>query len=134
VSKMSFGKLTALALLVPCAPLFAHHGTAGSYDQNKVVKVQGVVKEFWWRNPHSALFVDGKDDAGKQATYALEMGSPQTLVKFGYNRTTFKPGDQVVISMHPSFSNPANGELLSGHFWVNGKELHSASAPANENY
>jgi hypothetical protein len=110
-----------LALVFPAAPLFAHHGTAGSYDQNKVVKVTGTVKEFRWRNPHSALFVTGKDVSGAELTYTLEMGSPNTLVKFGYTRDTFKPGDALIIDMHPSFTNPESGEALSREVTINGK-------------
>src|SRR5579863_7844820 len=122
MNKCHLSGLTALALLVPFAPVFAHHGTAGSYDQTKTLKITGVVKEFRWRNPHSALFVDAKDESGKMVTYALEMGSPQTLVKFGYTRTTFKPGDQLVVQIHPSFTNPTSGEALSRLVVINGKE------------
>ena len=40
--------------------------------------------------------------AGKEVTYALEMGSPNTLVRYGYVRTSIKPGDKV---LHPIFGN-----------------------------
>ena len=123
MSKSKLSVPTAFMLLVPATPLFAHHGTAGSYDQTKTVTVQGTVKEFWWRNPHSALFVNGADEAGKPVIYALEMGSPQTLVKIGYTRTTFKPGDKITMPMHPSFTNPVNGEALSRDVSVNGNKL-----------
>ena len=119
-------RLTALGLLLGAAPLFAHHGTAGSYDQNKVVKLNGTVKEFRWRNPHSALFVEAKDGAGKAQLYTLEMGSPNTLVKFGYTRETFKPGDSLVVEMHPSFTNPTSGEALSREVVVNGRSIKQA--------
>ena len=58
--------VAAMALIAP--PALAHHGTAGSYDSTKVVKVDGTVKEFRWRNPHSALFIVGKDTTGKVQT------------------------------------------------------------------
>jgi len=129
MSKFIVSGLVALGLWVPALPLSAHHGTAGSYDQNKTITVQGTVKEFWWRNPHSALFLDANDESGKPVTYALEMGSPQTLVKFGYTRTTFKPGDKVTMPMHPSFTNPVNGEALSRNVTVNGNKLKDAGGP-----
>jgi hypothetical protein len=129
MNKTTLFGLAALGLVIPATPLLAHHGTAGSYDQNKTVTVQGTVKEFWWRNPHSALFVDAKDESGKDVTYALEMGSPQTLVKFGYTRTTFRPGDKVIMPMHPSFTNPVNGEALSRNVTVNGTKLKDAGGP-----
>jgi hypothetical protein len=121
--------LTVLVLMAPWGPLVAHHGTAGSYDDSKVVTIQGTVKEFRWRNPHSALFLVGKDESGKQVTYALEMGSPVTLVRLGYSRDTFKVGDQAVMDMHPSFTNPVNGYApTSLRAEVNGKVLRSGKS------
>jgi hypothetical protein len=104
-------------------PLFGHHGTAASYDQKKTVTFEGTVVEFLWRNPHSALFVKGKDASGKEVEYSVEMGSPGQLVKSGVRRDTFKPGDHVILEVHPSFTNPTSGEMLSGKANVNGKQL-----------
>lgn len=112
--------LVFAALALPA--VWAHHGTAASYDQKRNVKVKGVVKEFWWRNPHSALFIDGKDDAGKPVTYSIEMGSPNVMAKSGFRRDSFKPGDEVVVDMHPSFTNPSSGECLTCAVWINGVE------------
>jgi hypothetical protein len=116
--------LAAIALLGVSGALFAHHGTAGSYDHNKVVTVTGVVKEFRWRNPHSALFLAGKDEGGREVTYALEMSSPNSAVKRGFTKNTMKPGDQVVIQMYPSFTNPVNGVTVTdAAIRINGKEF-----------
>lgn len=120
--------LTALGVSVP---LFAHHGSAVSYDQNKAVKITGTVKDFLWRNPHSALFVDGKDKAGNAVTWSIEMGSPATLVKLGYTRNTLKAGDHVELEIHPSFTNPSSGEALSRGLVINGKELRSSGSEGN---
>src|ERR1700744_1729447 len=111
----------ALGVLLSVVPLFGHHGTGASYDQKKWVKVDGTVTEFIWRNPHSSLFIDAKDEAGMPANYSIELGSPGQMVKQGYTRTTFKPGDHVVIEVHPSFSNPTSGECLGCKIMVNGK-------------
>lgn len=120
----------ALSLLTFSAPLFAHHGTAGSYDQNKVVTVTGVVKEFRWRNPHCALFIVAKDASGKEELYTLEMGSPNTLVNSGLSRKMIKPGDEVVIKMHPGFANPTSGESLAREgFTLNGKHISAPERP-----
>ena len=129
MSKWKFPGLAGLALLIHSVPLFAHHGTAGSYDQNKVVKIKGTVKEFRWRNPHSALFIDAKDEAGKMVTYSLEMGSPNTLAKRGWTRDIFKAGDEMVMEMHPSFTNPTSGEAMSREIQLNGKTLKSGDQP-----
>jgi hypothetical protein len=131
--KVSANRSAAVVLLFAPVAVLAHHGTAGSYDQSKLFVVQGTVQEFRWRNPHSALFVLGKDAAGKDTTYVLEMGSPNTLVKMGYKRDTFKPGDKVMMDTHPSFTNPANLESLSSHkVLLNGKELQKRAAAGQD--
>jgi hypothetical protein len=123
--------IAALGLLIPAAPLYAHHGTAGYYDRDKIVSVQGTVREFWLRNPHSVLVVDTRDESGKVISYTLQMGSLQALTKLGYTRTTLKPGDKVTLPMHPSFANPVDGEALTGDVTVNGTKLKDASGPAS---
>ena len=115
--------LVALALLVSPVSLFAHHGTAGTYDQTKVVKVSGVVKQFLWRNPHCILLLTGKDAAGKEVTYSFEIGSPGSLVGRGFSRDSFKVGDSVALDMHPAFGNPAVGQPATRTFVINGKPV-----------
>ena len=115
--------LASLALLATPLTLLAHHGTAGTYDQKKLVKVTGVVKEFRWRNPHCALLLTGKDAAGAEVTYSFEIGSPNSLVRRGFNRDAFKVGDTVSLEYHPAFNNPNVGNPESKTFVVNGKPL-----------
>lgn len=130
--------LAVLALLVPGKLLLAHHGVTGFYDQNKLVKVDGVVKKFDWRNPHCGLFVVSKDPAGNELTYALEMGSPGALARQGFTRNSIKPGDHVAAPFHPAYTNPLAGELESRDIVVNGKAVvtydKSAKTGAAEEY
>ena len=131
---MGSAKITGLAALLPLAlSLYAHHGTSVSYDEKKVVKVTGTVKEFIWRNPHSALFMDGKDESGRMATYSIEMGSPNSLAKQGLRRTSFKPGDEATVEMSPSFTNPASGVCQGCKVWVNGKQIRGEEARGKQN-
>lgn len=133
--KFKMSSVLAAMLLLAATPLFAHHGTAGSYDQNKVVTVTGVVKEFRWRNPHCALFLISKDKSGNDVEYVLEMGSPNTLVNSGMTRKMIKPGDEVVVKMHPGFANPTSGESLARDgFLLNGKEIKPNERAARAEY
>ena len=119
--------LACMALWVP-GSLLAHHGTAGFYDQTKKVRIEGVAKQFAWRNPHAGLFLTGKDAAGKEVTYVLEMGSPNTLAKLGFNRLSIKPGDKVLAQVHVAFSNPLAGEAEARFIEVNGKQIATSDA------
>jgi len=136
MNKVRVAGLVVVAMVTPGGLLLAHHGVAGFYDQKKVVTVEGVVSQFDWRNPHCGLFVSARDAAGKEVTYALEMGSPGSLARQGFKRSSIKPGDKVVAPFHPSFTNPLAGELESRDVVVNGKAVvtydKSAKATAED--
>ena len=36
-------------------PTFAHHSASATYIHGKLVKIEGTLKEFLWRNPHSFM-------------------------------------------------------------------------------
>ena len=69
------------------------------------------------------MFLEVKDASGKVVIYSLEMGSPNTLAKFGMTRNFPKQGDEIVVDVHPSFTNPTSGEALSREIIVNGKKI-----------
>jgi hypothetical protein len=120
---MNKAKVAGLSALLPMVlPLLAHHGTGTYYDQSKTVRAKGVVKEWVWRNPHSELYLDGKDASGKPVTFMIECGSPGQMAKAGMTRRTFVPGEEAEVEMHPAFANPAAGER-TGKVWIKGKEF-----------
>ena len=104
---MSIKRFVTIVLLASAmlafsgSALWAHHSVAG-YDTQKVITIRGVVKEFNWRNPHVYIVWDAKDEAGKVVEWAGELSSPSTMIQLGMNRTSLKPGDEVLISLHPS--------------------------------
>jgi len=87
--------------------VFAHHSTAG-YDKSKTVPLKGTVSEWVWRNPHCILIWDVKDANGKVQRWYGEMQSPISNVGMGLNRNTFKPGDELIVTVNPG----ANGQAL----------------------
>ena len=118
-----WGLITSLlGLVLAVAPLMAHHGTATSYDQKKLLNVKGTVVQFLWRNPHSSLYLETKDENGKEGKYSLEMWSPGLMVKQGFTRDSFKFGDQVEANVHPSLAGAPVGECLGCTILVNGKD------------
>ena len=112
----------AAAVLMLGASLAAHHGTGASYHQDRTIAVKGVVTEFMWRNPHSALFIDVTDGEFKGKNYAVELNSPGVMTRQGWTKKQFKPGDEVVINVHPSKAGAPVGECLSCTVVVNGVE------------
>jgi hypothetical protein len=91
-----------VALLGGTNRLFAHHSFSATYDSTKHVEVEGVIKEFVWRNPHSFLRLDVTDKDGVTKTWALEWGSSSQLAQTQVTRTSLKPGDRVVVGGEPA--------------------------------
>ena len=73
--------LAGLTLLTGAERVFAHHSFSATYDSTAKVEIEGVVKEFVWRNPHSFLRIDVTDKDGSTKTWALEWGSISQLTK-----------------------------------------------------
>ena len=122
------GVATLLAGMM-AAHVSGHHGTAASYDGSKQVTITGKVTEFWWRNPHSALFIDITDEKGERVNWSVEMNSPGVLTRSGWTRRTFVAGDAIFIIVHPSRAGTPVGVCLNPcTVSVNGKAL-SAREP-----
>jgi len=96
----------------------AHHGTA-AYDTTTTVTVSGIVTEFKFVNPHVLILWDAKDESGKVQSWSGERSGPNS----GWNRNTFKPGDQVTITGRPA-KNRSNTMAIS-KIMLNGKEMTS---------
>jgi hypothetical protein len=117
------------AALLAAGPAFAHHGTAG-YDMVKVVTVKGTVTKVDWNNPHVIFHIDGhidSKDGGETQHWSLEVSPPLLMNRFGWNKESLKPGDQVSAETHPARSGSPVG--ISGtasfllKFVVNGTPL-----------
>ena len=94
--------VSATGLLAICGTALAHHGEAGSYDNTVRITVKATVSEIVWVNPHAQLYIDFKNDKGENEHWGIEMLSPGNLVRIGWNKNTFKPGDAVLVSMTPA--------------------------------
>ena len=98
-----------VATLAVSNPLFAHHGNA-SYD-GKEATIKGTVTAWLWTNPHTFLKLDVKDDKGNVVNWICESPAPSTLVNFGFNAKTFKPGDEVTVVMAATSKNLSVGRI-----------------------
>ena len=103
--------LAGAALLVASAPAYVHHSGA-MFDSGREQTIQGTITEFNWTNPHSSFKVDVETD-GKHEIWAIEMNSPQNLVRTGWKRTTIKPGDKVTVTVRPLRDGKPGGSYMS---------------------
>ncbi len=59
--------------------------------------LHGTVTRVDWMNPHVHFYIDVKEDSGKVENWDFEAGSPNTLMKSGWTRTTLKIGEQIIV-------------------------------------
>jgi len=93
-------RIASLVLLACLAavPASAHHSFGVMFDADKPVKITGTVTKIDWRNPHTHLYVDVKDDTGKVVNWTLEGYPPNVLARTGWQKdVTVKVGDVISI-------------------------------------
>ena len=96
------GKFLAAFILVSAMslvslPLFAHHGNA-VYDDTKTITLKGTVTQWAWSNPHCILHLDVTDDSGQVVPWIVETENPTSMFNIGWTKTSFNPGDQVIVT------------------------------------
>ena len=92
--------LAALGL-VAIAPASAHHSFAATYFEDQTTKIEGDLVQFQFRNPHSYVHMEAKDDEGVVQRWTIEWGSGMQLSTQGLTATTLKVGDHVVVTGAP---------------------------------
>ena len=101
-------------------PAAGHHSFAAEFDSTREIKVTGEVTNVEWQNPHAWIHVGaqeicerpgrarGSDDppaewscrapsADESIDWGFELGSPNGLMRLGWNRNSLSPGDGVTI-------------------------------------
>jgi len=94
--------LAAVAVCALSAAAYAHHSFAGTYVEDKTVRLEGTVAEFNIRNPHSFISIEVVDKEGKTTRWGGEWGGVTQLSQGGVNRFTLKIGDKIVIDGAPA--------------------------------
>ncbi|MEO6078545.1 MAG: DUF6152 family protein [Steroidobacteraceae bacterium] len=127
--KNHFPIILSSALLIVPALGVAHHSGA-MFDGARTQTLEGVVTEFNWVNPHSSFKVDVAGADGKHEIWAVEMSTPQNLVRDGWKRTTLKPGDKLTAVVRPMRNGQPGGSYVSVTL-QDGTKLGGNSAATN---
>ena len=75
----------------------AHHSIAAVYDGTRQQRVEGVVAEFQFVNPHPFVIVTVEAN-GAEESWRLEMDNRFELQGIGMTEASLKPGDRVVVT------------------------------------
>jgi hypothetical protein len=90
-----------ILLPVAAGPALAHHSATATYIHGQVVKIEGTLKEFIWRNPHSFMKVEATDAKGEKQIWVIEGAAPQQLTEGGLTASTLRAGDRVIVTGYP---------------------------------
>src|SRR5580704_14139166 len=117
--------VVAVGLLSVCGTMYAHHGTAGAYENTVRITAKVTVTNLVWSNPHGQIFFDLKNDKGETENWGIELLSPGNLVRIGWYKTSIKPGDTILVSFTPAMGDRHFGAC--GHFVsTDGKMFYTA--------
>lgn len=118
----------AWIFLLLTSPVAAHHNFRAEFDINSPFTVTGTVTRVEWTNPHTWFYLDVKDDKGVVANWAMEMGSPNALMRAGWKRTSMSVGDMVSVDGYRSWERQHTGNARSVILTRTGQKLFAASS------
>ena len=123
--------LLIIGILTCSSVMWAHHGTS-AFDATKTIVLKGTVTDFEFIQPHALIALDMKNESGDIEKWFVELTTPNYLTRYGWSRTTLKPGDQITITGNPT----KNGAKTLHPLKIvssSGRELPLAS-PAENRY
>jgi hypothetical protein len=92
-------------LMVPVAPLQAHHSVAGAYKLGEEGKVSGTFIAFRMTNPHSSLKLNVSNPDGSTVEWSFTGGSATQLARLGMGRTgpnELHAGENITVAYVPA--------------------------------
>jgi hypothetical protein len=122
--------IAGISLLFAAMPLSAHHAFAAEYDASKPLKLKGKVTKWELVNPHSWIHLDVTGPDGKVTDWMVEGGSPNSLLRNGFNKNSLPAGTEIVVEGYQAKdgANRAVGANLT--YAADGKRLFlGGSAP-----
>jgi hypothetical protein len=94
---------------------------------DKKLNVSGTVTEWLWANPHCFLKIDGRNDKGEVTHWIVETSNPQDMVRQGWARNSFKPGDEISLTITPAKNDRPVGRFAGKELVLNGKPFPPAT-------
>jgi hypothetical protein len=127
---MTIGRVVGVAVAASLwlSPVLVAHHSSSAFDTGKKIVLKGVVKQWVYSNPHCFLMIEVKGDNGDVVQWVAETQAPSVIFPAGYRRDTFKPGEQVTITIEPFKDGRPFGRILQTVL-ADGTTLGVASSP-----
>jgi hypothetical protein len=111
--------LSIPALVLWTMTAAAHH-SAAQFDLTKFITIEGVVKSFAVKNPHTTAVIEVTDAKGTR-DIEYEGHSASHFFRAGYTRDLVHVGDRIAILISPRKDGKDGGFLQA--FTVNGRTV-----------
>jgi hypothetical protein len=117
----------ALLTLFSAETARAHHAFSAEFDIDKPIKITGTVTKVEWQNPHTWFYLDVPDGLGAVTSWAIEMASPNLLMRAGWTRSSMKIGDVVTVDGFHAKDGSNTGNARSVVLSATGQTLLTGS-------
>src|SRR5437868_3650015 len=88
-----------VCVLVLTIPALAHHSVTAEFNPEETFTVTGVLAKVDWINPHTATWVDVKDEkTGAVESWGCEGNPPGTYSRAGVRKSDWKLGEVVTLT------------------------------------
>ena len=119
-----------VAAVLFCAPVRAHHSIAAQFDMYKTNTVSGTISKMDFRNPHSWLYIDVKNDKGEVEPWSIEFAAANALYRRGWRQEDLPVGAALTVTGYVA----RDGSRMLGATDVklaDGRTLFAGTAPAD---
>jgi hypothetical protein len=120
--------LGAAVLMIGAARVAAHHAFGAEFDPNAPVRLQGSIVRLEWVNPHTWIHMEITKPDGAKEVWAVEGGTPNTLLRRGLTRDTLKIGTEIIVDGYQTKDHSlkrANGRDVT---FTNGQKIFMGSS------
>ncbi len=87
--------VAAAAAVICSVPAVAHHSFNSVFDRERPIEFVGRVTKVEWMNPHVWFYIDVENEQGDIEKWSFEMGSPNGLIRRGWNHKSLDVGQVV---------------------------------------
>jgi len=86
---------------------WAHHSIDADFTPGAEVTINAVVTAFRFTNPHPFVTARRIGSEGEAEEWTLMLDDRWEMVEAGFTRSTFQPGDELVVTGLPSRRDPS---------------------------